>query len=110
MVQPAGAAPAGGRLHAVRAAAPDRGDARRPVLNLLVPAGFYLLARRLLGRWPALAALSIFLSGRRPACPENTAGVYSPWAWPRNVAQGLYFLGALALHRTTRDDRVRWPC
>ena len=79
-----------------------------PFINLLVPIGFYLFCRRLLKPWPALAALTIFLFWVPPHLPPNSSGLYSPWAWPRNVAQGLYFCGALTLYEACRRRSMAW--
>ena len=82
-----------------------------PYLNLFVPVGFYLLFRRLLTPWPAVLGLAIFLFWPAAYLPIGTAGVYSPWAWPRNIAQGFYFLGALALTWPTSEEAGGewWP-
>jgi hypothetical protein len=77
-----------------------------PLLNLLGPIGFYLLGRRLVGRWPAVLGLTVYLFWPAPYLPENSAGTYSGWAWPRNVAQGPCFLAALALVAQASRDTV----
>ncbi len=68
-------------------------------LNLLAPLGFYLLTARLLGRRVGAAATFSFLFIGIGDYPTWAAASYSPWLWPGNFVQGLFYLGMAALHR-----------
>jgi hypothetical protein len=78
-----------------------------PYLNLITPAGFYVLARVLLGGWRALACLLVFVYMLNPRLPGSIA-LYSPWLWTRNFSQGFCYLTAALLVLGFRDERLRW--
>lgn len=75
-------------------------------LNLFAPAAFYALVSVLFNRGAALASLMgfLFLGPRR--WPSWLHATYSPWLWPCNFAQGLFYLSVLvwvwALRRQSR--------
>jgi hypothetical protein len=79
-----------------------------PFVNLLGPIGFFLLARQLMGRWAALAALVAYLFLGKPDVPSWFQATYSPWAWPMDFAQGFFFLTAAAYVRAVLTRRLRW--
>jgi hypothetical protein len=79
-----------------------------PFVNLLGPIGFFLLARQLMGRWAALAALVAYLFLGKPDVPSWFQATYSPWAWPMDFAQGFFFLTAAAYVRAVLTQRLRW--
>jgi len=77
-------------------------------LNMLAPVGFYLLCARLLGRRAGAAAVAAFLFIAPGAYPSWAAGTYSPWLFPGNFVQGLFYLGLAALHRAATSKLWRW--
>jgi hypothetical protein len=79
-----------------------------PFVNLLGPIGFFLLARQLMGRWGAVAALVAYLFLGKPDVPSWFQATYSPWAWPMDVAQGFFFLTAAAYVRAVLTQHLRW--
>jgi hypothetical protein len=79
-----------------------------PFVNLIAPLGFFLLARSLLGRGAAVAALAAFLFLGSPNVPSWFQATYSPWAWPMDFAQGLFYLTCAAYVRAIVTRRFRW--
>ena len=80
-------------------------------LNLLTPVAFYLLAARLFGRRVGAAALLAFLFIGLGDFPTWASASYSPWLFPSNFVQGLFYLGLLCLHTALTRGRVgamRW--
>ena len=67
-------------------------------INVLAPVAFYLLCARLLGRRVGAAATLAFLFIGLGGYPTWAAASYTPWLWPNNFVQGLFYLGLLALH------------
>lgn len=71
-----------------------------PVINLLAPIAFYLLAMAWLEPWAAVAALAAFLFSSGLSFPFSSAGTYSPWFAPETYGQGLFYLALLWAHRS----------
>jgi hypothetical protein len=67
-----------------------------PWLNLLAPAGFYLLCARIAGRGTAFVALLIFLFWNGGFDGMGSA-TYLPWLWVGNFSQGPFFFALLAI-------------
>jgi hypothetical protein len=67
------------------------------VLNLLAPAGFYVLMARLLGRGAGLASLTAFLFFAQHDLMSWLHATYSPWLWACNLAQGFFYFALYAL-------------
>ena len=65
-------------------------------LNLLAPLAFYAMVRTLFNRGVALASLLSFLFLGPSHWPSWLHATYSPWLWPCNFAQGLFYLAILA--------------
>ena len=76
-------------------------------LNLLAPIGFYVLASRLFNRWTGLAcAISyLFLVENRVI---GYFASYSPWLFPTDFAQGLFYLALAAYWQALTSRQVRW--
>lgn len=77
------------------------------VLNLLAPIAFTVVVRRWFGRLAAgfgLVAYVFLLCGEWPSWAVVT---YSPWLFQANFAQGVFFLGLLALPGAIDGDRAR---
>ena len=78
-------------------------------LNLLGPLAFLLLAVRLLGRGPGLLALAGYLFFVGGTFPSWAAATYSPWLYPVNFAQFLfYLLAARLLAAPAGPPSLRW--
>lgn len=75
-----------------------------PWLNLLGPIAFYLLGVRVAGRPAALIALFLLLFVNCSTDPSLTCATYSPWLFVATFAQGLGFLGLLAIDDARRRD------
>jgi hypothetical protein len=65
-------------------------------LNLLAPLAFYAMVRVLFNRGVALSSLLSFLFLGPLHWPSWLHATYSPWLWPCNFAQGLFYLAILA--------------
>ena len=63
-----------------------------PWLQLLAPAGFFVLAWALFGRWAAVMALAAFLFGKTGNVPAWNCATYSPWLLAPVFAQGFFYL------------------
>jgi len=68
-----------------------------PYLNLVGPVALYFLIRRVAGSGAALAGLTLYLFFPRNPEPFPLYATYSPWLFPANFAQGLFFVSLLAL-------------
>lgn len=73
-----------------------------PWLNLLGPVAFYVLGVRVAGRQAALIALGLLLFVNCGTDPSLTCATYSPWLFVATFAQGLGFLGLLAIDEARR--------
>lgn len=69
-----------------------------PFINLVMPLGFYGMARRLLPRWSAAFALVVLLFFVDPSVPSWRHAMYSAWSFPFNVVGGLAFASVAVLH------------
>jgi hypothetical protein len=61
-------------------------------VNLLAPAGFFLLVAALFGWWRAIVAVAVFLFLQPAGLPPWMAASYSPWLYPICFAQGFFYL------------------
>lgn len=68
-----------------------------PWLNLLGPLAFYLLGIRWVGRTAAFIALAIYLFFAIGDGPGWAYATYSPWLYSNDLAEGVFFISALAL-------------
>lgn len=80
-----------------------------PFLNLLAPAGFYVLAAALFGRAAALAGLCLVLFGKEGALPLWTCA-YSPWLLASVYSLGLLFLTLAAFVKALRGGSTGLFC
>jgi len=65
-------------------------------LNLIAPLAFYAMVRALFNPGVALLSLLSFLFFGALHWPSWLHATYSPWLWPCNFAQGLFYLAVLA--------------
>lgn len=76
-------------------------------LNLLAPLGFYVLTSRLFNRWTGLACVVSYLF-----LVDNRAigyfASYTPWLFPTDFAQGLFFLALAAYWQALTTQNIRW--
>lgn len=70
-----------------------------PWLNLLGPVAFYVLGVCVAGHAAAFLALAVLLFANCSGDPSLTCATYSPWLFVATFAQGLFFVGVLALRR-----------
>jgi hypothetical protein len=75
-------------------------------LNLLAPIAFYALVRTLFNPGVALASLAGFLFLGPPRWPSWLSATYSPWLWPCNFAQGLFYLTTLVWVWAARSQKL----
>ncbi|HPC18024.1 MAG TPA: hypothetical protein P5318_17785 [Candidatus Hydrogenedentes bacterium] len=79
-----------------------------PLLNLLVPAAFFVLSAYWFGPWVALAGTAYLLFGRPATKPVWMAATYSPTLLAGNFTLSLFFLTLLAYTRFLRVGGMRW--
>ena len=79
-----------------------------PFINLLAPVGFYIMASCFFGRRTGLASTLAYLFISPGGFPSWASATYSPWLFPSNFVQGLFFLGLAAYWRASRAYRPRW--
>ncbi len=73
-----------------------------PWLNLLGPLTLWLLCVRVAGHETAFLAVALLLFVNCRTEPSLTCATYSPWLFVATFAQGLFYLGILALRRAAR--------
>ncbi len=79
-----------------------------PVVNLLAPAGFYLITALLFGHAAALAGLCLFLFGKDGASPSYWTCAYSPWLLAPLYSMGLMFLTLAVYKHALEKKTVGW--
>lgn len=81
-----------------------------PWLQLLTPAGFFVLAWVLFGRWTAVLALAAFLFGKTGGVSAANCATYSPWLLALVFAQGFFYftLAGFILVRRRRPAGIAW--
>lgn len=78
-----------------------------PWLNATAPAGMYVLGSTISGPPAGLSAMIAFLFWRCEDVPSWTCATYSPWLFPSNFAQGVFYLAVAALLRYERVRRAK---
>ena len=78
------------------------------VVDLISPLGFYVMASCLLGRRTGAVGTVVFLFAGLGQMPSWAAAAYSPWLWPSNFVQGLFYLALAAHWQALRSQRYRW--
>ncbi len=79
-----------------------------PILNLLAPVGFYVMAACLLGRRTAVVSTAAYLFINLGALPSWASATYSPWLFPSNTIQGLFYFGVAAQWKAMKSDSLPW--
>ncbi len=79
-----------------------------PYLDLLAPIAFYGLMWQLLAPLGAVAALTAFLFLGPSWMSLPFQATYSPWVWPGQFAQGLFYLALSCWLLAARSERLRW--
>ena len=79
-----------------------------PFINLLSPVGFYVMAVCIFGRRTAVVSTMAYLFINLGALPSWASATYSPWLFPSNFVQGLFYLGLAAYWRSLKVDSMRW--
>ncbi len=76
-----------------------------PWFNAIAPAGMYVLGSTISGPPAGLSAMIAFLFWRCDDLPSWTCATYSPWLFPSNFAQGVFYFAMAALLRYERTRR-----
>jgi len=81
-----------------------------PWLQLLTPAGFFVLVWVLFGRWAAVLGLAAFLFGKTDNIPAWNCATYSPWLFAPVFAEGFFYftLAGFVLVRRRRPTSLAW--
>jgi hypothetical protein len=77
-----------------------------PWLNLLSPLRFFLMNRRLIGPWPAVAATAVFVLFNSAAMPSDAAVGYTPFSFTPSLAWPMFFGAVWLIH--ARADAARF--
>jgi hypothetical protein len=77
-----------------------------PWLNLLSPLMFFVMNRRLIGPWPAVAATAVFVLFNGSAMPSDAAASYTPFSFTPGLAWAMFFGAVWLLH--ARADGTRF--
>jgi hypothetical protein len=77
-----------------------------PWLNLLSPLMFFLMNRRLIGPWPAVAATAVFVLFNSAAMPSDAAVGYTPFSFTPSLAWPMFFGAVWLIH--ARADAARF--
>ncbi len=81
-----------------------------PWLQLLTPAGFFVVLWVLFGRWAAVLGLAAFLFGKTDNIPAWNCATYSPWLFAPVLAEGFFYftLAAFVLVRRKHPASLAW--
>jgi hypothetical protein len=77
-----------------------------PVLNLVVPAGFFLMTRHLFGAVAAAAGTALFVFFNDLAVPSWISAAYHPWSSVPLLALGGFFFSVWLIHARIRSERL----
>lgn len=77
-----------------------------PVLNLVVPAGFFLMTRHLFGAVAAAAGTALFVFFNDLALPSWISAAYHPWSSVPLLALGGFFFSVWLIHARIRSERL----
>ncbi len=78
-----------------------------PFINLLVPAGYFLMARELVGPVAALAGTALFMFFNGLVLPPWVSAAYHPWSSVPLLALGGFFYSVWLIHARLRSERLR---
>jgi hypothetical protein len=99
LIAAAGAWVAGGRAMAFWIGA-------APWLNLLLPASFFLAARRLLNAEAAALGTAVLVLFNAALIPAADTATYAPWAFTPTLAMPLFLLGVALTHARVASARL----
>ena len=77
-----------------------------PVLNLVVPAGFFLMTRHLFGAVAAVAGTALLVFFNDLALPSWISAAYHPWSSVPLLALGGFFFSVWLIHARIRSERL----
>jgi hypothetical protein len=77
-----------------------------PLLNLLVPAGFFLMTRHLFGAVAAVAGTALFVFFNDLALPSWISAAYHPWSSVPLLALGGFFFSVWLINARIRSERL----
>ncbi len=78
-----------------------------PFINLIVPAGYFLMARELVGAVAALAGTALFMFFNGLVLPPWVSAAYHPWSSVPLLALGGFFYSVWLIHARIGSPRLR---
>ncbi len=76
-----------------------------PWLNLLAPLTFHLMAERLMGRWPACIATTVFVLFNSAVMNGDEAAGYTPWPLTPGLTWPIFFASVSLIHARAGSTR-----
>jgi hypothetical protein len=77
-----------------------------PFINLVVPAGFFLMTRRLIGAVAAVAGTALLVFFNDLVLPPWISAAYHPWSSVPLLALGGFFFSVWLIHARIRSERL----
>jgi len=78
-----------------------------PFINLVVPAGFFLMTRHLIGAVAAAAGTALLVFFNDLVLPPWISAAYHPWSSVPLLALGGFFFSVWLIHARIRSERLR---
>jgi hypothetical protein len=78
-----------------------------PLLNLVVPAGFFLMTRHLIGAVAAVIGTALLVFFNDLVLPPWVSAAYHPWSSVPLLALGGFFFSVWLIHARIRSERLR---
>src|SRR3984893_7218376 len=78
-----------------------------PLLNLVVPAGFFLMTRRLIGAVAAVSGTVLLVFFNDLVLPPWVSAAYHPWSSVPLLALGGFFFSVWLIYARIRSERLR---
>lgn len=77
-----------------------------PFINLIVPAGFFLMARHLMGAIAAVVGTALLVFFNDLALPSWISAAYHPWSSVPLLALGGFFFSVWLIHARVQSESV----
>jgi hypothetical protein len=77
-----------------------------PLLNLVVPAGFFLMTRHLVGAVAAVVGTALLVFFNDLVLPPWVSAAYHPWSSVPLLALGGFFFSVWLIHARIRSERL----
>jgi hypothetical protein len=78
-----------------------------PLLNLIVPTGFFLMTRHLIGAIAAVAGTALLVFFNDLVLPSWISAAYHPWSSVPLLALGGFFFSVWLIHARIRSESLR---